>query len=154
MPLPNTGAPGQLTNNGLYPFLGSSITTLPALKIDQSLSSKAKLSGYWSSTKSERAVATGGNQGDGLPFPITEDKGFFIRSQTERINFDYTLTPTLLLHMGVGFLDHRSDTVGEVNNYNDLTELGLKGIPIVSDVPQDPGDQQCLRRHERHRGQR
>jgi carboxypeptidase family protein/TonB-dependent receptor-like protein len=139
MPLPNAGSTGQLINNGLYPFLGSSITTLPALKIDHSISSKAKISGYWSSTKSERAVATGGNQGDGLPYPITEDKGFFIRSQTERINFDYTVTPTLLLHMGVGFLDHRSDTVGLVNDYNALTQLGLQGTPTVGTFPKIQG---------------
>jgi hypothetical protein len=139
MPLPNHGAATALTNNGLFPFLGSSITTLPALKVDQSISSKAKISGYWSSTKSERAVATGGNQGDGLPFPITEDKGFFIRSQTERINVDDTLSPTLLLHMGVGFLDHRSDTVGLVNNYDALAELGLNGIPQVGTFPKIQG---------------
>jgi hypothetical protein len=134
MPMPNVAGASTI-NNGLFPFLGSSITTLPALKIDESLSPKAKISVYWSTTGSDRAVATGGNQGDGLPLPITEDKGFFIYSQTERVNFDYTLSPTLLLHLGAGFLDHRSDTIGEVNNYNALTELGLKGIPIVGTFP-------------------
>jgi hypothetical protein len=134
MPLPNVaGAAPNL--NGLFPFTGSSVTTIPAIKVDHSLSSKAKLSVYWSTTKSDRAVGIGGNQGDGLPFPITEDKGFFIKSQTERVNFDYTLSPTLLLHLGAGFLDHRSDTIGQVNNYDAEKELGLKGIPIVGTFP-------------------
>ncbi|MCU1337581.1 MAG: hypothetical protein JWO19_3162 [Bryobacterales bacterium] len=134
MPLPNV--PGAtIINNGLFPFTGSSITTIPAIKIDHSLSAKAKFSVYWSTTKSDRAVGIGGNQGDGLPYPITEDKGFFIRSQTERVNFDYTLSPTLLLHLGAGFLDHRSDTVGLVNDYDALKGLGLKGIPVVGTFP-------------------
>jgi Carboxypeptidase regulatory-like domain len=134
MPLPNV-AGATLINNGLFPFTGSSITTIPAIKVDESISSKAKFSVYWSTTKSERAVATGGNQGDGLPYPITEDKGFFIRSQTERVNFDYTVSPTVLLHLGGGFLDHRSDTIGLVNDYDALAGLGLKGIPIVGTFP-------------------
>ena len=134
MPLPNVAGAGNI-NNGLFPFTGSSITTIPALKIDHSLSSQAKISVYWSTTGSDRAVGIGGNQGDGLPYPITEDKGFFIKSQTERVNFDYTLSPTLLLHLGAGFLDHRSDTVGLVHDYNAQTELGLKGIPIVGTFP-------------------
>ena len=134
MPLPNVAGAGNI-NNGLFPFTGSSVTTIPALKMDESLSSQAKISVYWSTTGSDRAVGIGGNQGDGLPYPITEDKGFFIKSQTERVNFDYTLSPTLLLHLGAGFLDHRSDTVGLVNNYNAQTELGLKGIPIVGTFP-------------------
>ena len=64
VPLPNV-AGATLINNGLFPFTGSSITTIPALKLDHSLSSRAKFSVYWSTTGSERAVGIGGNQGDG-----------------------------------------------------------------------------------------
>jgi len=138
IPQPNQPG-GLLTNNALFPFSGDSITTIPAIKVDHSLSAKAKFSVYWSTTKSDRARATGGNQGDGLPFPITEVKGFFIRSQTERVNFDYTLSPTLLMHLGAGFLDHRSDTVSELNDYDAEKELGLKGIPIKRTFPKFQG---------------
>ena len=134
MPLPNVAGAG-LINNGLFPFTGSSITTIPAIKVDQSLGTKAKLSVYWSTTGSDRAVGIGGNQGDGLPEPITENKGFFINSQTERVNFDYSLSPTLLLHLGAGYMDHRSDTIGQVHNYDALAGIGLKGIPIDGTFP-------------------
>ena len=137
--IPNPTTPTALVNNALFPFPGQSVMTIPAIKVDHSLSRKAKLSVYWSTTNSQRARALGGNQGDGLPFPITEVKGFFVRSQTERVNFDYTLTPTLLLHLGAGFLDHKSDTTSELTDYDALKGIGLRGVPLNRTFPKFQG---------------
>ena len=137
--IPAPTSPLALVNNFLAPFRSERTSTIPALKLDQSLGAKAKLSFYWSHTGTGSARGTGGQQGDGLPLPITEVKGFYIYSQTERVNFDYTLKPTLLLHLGAGFMDHRSDTISELLDYNAERELGLKGIPINRTFPKMQG---------------
>jgi hypothetical protein len=128
-----------LINNGLYPFDTSNIVSIPALKIDHALSSKAKVSGYWSQRGSRNPKSISGGQADGLPEPISAAKDFFIYAQTERVNFDYTLRPTLLLHLGGGFMDLRTDTIAELLNYDANAGLGLKGILINRTFPKFTG---------------
>ena len=40
---------------------------------------------------------------DGLPLEIGQYRGNFIEGWVERLNYDRTLTPTLLLHLGAGY---------------------------------------------------
>ena len=102
-------APGS-SNNAIIPYLSQRVTSIPAFKIDHALRQNAKLSYYWSHTKtaSQYSPTLGGS--DGLPLPITAAIGTFICAHVQRLNFDDTLTPTLLLHAGVGYQD---------NNFND-----------------------------------
>ena len=90
---------GGLVNNAIEPaYSNYRHTTIPSIKIDQSLSSKIKLSGYYSQTY------TYSPNSNGFPeelSPATPQEG---RAQTIRANFDDTLTPTVLLHAGVGLL--------------------------------------------------
>ena len=57
-----------------------------------------KLSGYYSATK------TFSPQTNGFPEPYTALQPQNALAQTIRINFDTTLSPTLLLHIGAGYL--------------------------------------------------
>ncbi len=73
-------------------------TTIPSIKIDQILNSKMKLSGYFSLTETNSP----NNNGFAANLaPVAPDAD---RSYTYRINFDDTLSPTLLFHFGVGLL--------------------------------------------------
>ena len=47
---------------------------------------------------------TGPQAADGLPFSIGAYRGAFIPTSTYRLNYDRTLTPTILLHFGAGYL--------------------------------------------------
>jgi hypothetical protein len=98
--VPQANVPGALINNYAIPVYPSSrYTTIPSIKIDQSLTSKMKLSGYFSVTRT-----TGNSNADGfspLLAPISQQND---TSYTTRINFDYTVTPTLLFHLGAGLL--------------------------------------------------
>ncbi len=78
---------------------------IPSLKLDQIIDSKDKLSFYWSSLGSPCSTCFGE---DGLPQPISGSYGAATSTNIERLNYDRTLTPTVLLHLGVGF------------NYDDL----------------------------------
>ena len=88
-----------LVNNSLQPaFSNYRHTTIPSFKIDQNVSSKIKVSGYYSATWTYSPNANGYTN---LEEPATPQVQ---HSQTIRINYDQTLTPTLLLHLGVGLL--------------------------------------------------
>jgi hypothetical protein len=97
---PNLGGsnPGLSNNNLLPPFSNYRHTTIPSIKIDQNLSTKMKISGYYSAT---RTYSPNTNGYTNLEEPATPQVQ---NSQTIRANFDDTLTPTLLLHVGVGLL--------------------------------------------------
>ena len=94
-PLSDTG---DLISNFHPVYSNTRLTHVPSTKIDYSLSSKMKLSGYWSRNY------TNTPNNNGLPIPITTGTPQTNTADTVRLNFDATITPTLLLHMGAGIL--------------------------------------------------
>ena len=95
IPMPNT--PG-LVNYTAPGYANFRHTTIPSLKIDQIISAKMKLSGYYSVTRTESP------QNNGFPQPFSTLQSENYLAQTIRLNLDATLTPTLLLHFGAGLL--------------------------------------------------
>ena len=84
-----------------------------------------------SSTKSRVRRGHRRNQGDGLPLPDHGSQGVLHQSQTQRVNFDYTLSPPCFCIWAPGSWiqplgDRRAGTTT-----TPLMELGLKGISIV-----------------------
>ena len=65
---------------------------------------QAKLSYYWSETKTASPYSPQLGGSDGLPDPISDEIGTFITARVQRLNFEYTLAPTLLFHLGAGYL--------------------------------------------------
>ncbi len=97
-------------------------TFIPSLKLDQIIGPNDKLSFYWSRTGSYCLTCYGY---DGLPQPISGTFGAGIYSQDERLNYDRTITPTLLLHLGVGY---NRDDLGRPSvtpQYDSCGNLGL-----------------------------
>ena len=62
--------------------------------------------------------------------PITAAIGTFILAHTQRLNFDRTITPTLLFHAGIGYQDLNFDDNAPVLNYNASASLGLNGATV------------------------
>ncbi len=90
---------GGLVNNSIQPaYSNYRHTTIPSFKIDQNLSTKIKISGYYSQTYTYSPNSNGFAEELSPATPQNQ------RAQTIRINFDDTLTPTLLLHLGAGLL--------------------------------------------------
>jgi len=117
MPLPNL--PGTI-NNYLPTYKNPRVSSVPSVKIDQSLSSTMKLSVYWSRTSLFTPAA------DGMPYPITSARGYNSITHTARINFDYTVRPTVLLHLGVGFLNQDYTEVAGAEGFHP-SSIGLHG---------------------------
>jgi hypothetical protein len=71
---------------------------IPSIKIDYNISNRAKISGYWSRN------FTKSTPNDGIPTEIIARVPTSFPSHTVRLNFDYTVKPTMLLHLGAGMM--------------------------------------------------
>lgn len=133
--IPAATNPTAKVNNGIYPYVSDRLTTIPSIKLDHNLSAKDKLSFYFSriGTASQYSNTTGG--ADGLPPLISGAIGTFITSHIYRLNYDRTLTPALLLHLGAGYQDNYFSDDVEVLNYDSEKELGLKGATVKRMFP-------------------
>ena len=128
IPLPNRSvADFPFTNNYLPIFESPSVTTIPAVKIDYQLSAKLKLSGFYShgNTESHNLLLYGG--ADGLPPPIPSSRDYYSKVNTIRVSLDDAITPTMLLHIGVGMVYYTFNDDSPVTNFDTEKELGLKG---------------------------
>ncbi|MEJ7607109.1 MAG: hypothetical protein WKF37_12800 [Bryobacteraceae bacterium] len=83
------------------------------------------MSFYWSAQRTDKD-----NGLDGLPDPISRRRDQIIRSQTTRLNYDQSLAPTVLLHLGAGYQRYRNpDSAPEsILGFNAGQELGLQGL--------------------------
>ncbi len=115
-PLPNT--PG-LENNYIIPsYLNWQHTTNVSFKLDHSLSSTQKLSWYWSHLADNNPNANGWAGIFEAPAPTAN------RNYTTRLNFDDTITPTVLFHVGIGYIHQYQPT--DYPNFNQ-SSLGMSG---------------------------
>ncbi len=97
---------------------------IPAGKLDQVLPDSSHLSFYFS--KQDTSQLT---NADGLPFPISAVRVQEIYGNTARLNYDKSITPTLLMHAGIGYQRfHNPDSSpAESLNYDAVGQLGFKG---------------------------
>ena len=105
-PAPNLTGTGGLNNYAIPSYSNFQHTTIPSMKIDQMLSSKMKLSGYISVTETNSPNANGFATNLAPAVPDAD------RAYTYRLNFDDTITPTLLFHFGAGLLYYYHPDLG------------------------------------------
>lgn len=114
----------NLVNNFEQVYNFRKIQAIPSVKIDHNFTPTQRISGYYSQQRTDKD-----NGVDGLPDPISTRRDQLIRSYTTRINYDNTLTPTLVLHMGIGYQRyHNPDTAPDsITSFNSVSQLGLTG---------------------------
>jgi Carboxypeptidase regulatory-like domain len=123
---------GNLYNNYNGYNLGERITKIPSIKIDQAIGDKQKLAFYYHHTETDAQFTSPNGNADGLPDLITGARGSIpIGGPTYRLNYDNTITPTLLAHLGIGyseiyFFDHGPWTQAG-NTVDCLALLQLQG---------------------------
>ena len=101
--VPQANLPG-VNNNYLAGYTGIRHTDINSIKMDQTLTSKSKFSVFYTRTHTY-APYSQVLAGDSLPKEITVGRGNYDWVHTTRINYDYTITPTLLLHVGIGYVN-------------------------------------------------
>lgn len=121
IPAPQTGGN---TNNWTQVYASPRTQWIPSLKVDHNFSDKLKASFFWSYYNDNHYSGQ-----DGYNPPMTATRYIPIRSQTYRIAFDQSVTPTLLLHYGLGeVFYHNPDTgVNDVLGFDAPAQLGLVG---------------------------
>src|SRR5579871_2214902 len=116
LPMPN--APGIINNFLIPSYTNWTHTTNYSWKIDHSLSPTAKLSWYLS------RYGWNSPNANGITADFTGSVPTGYRNLTTRVNFDDSLKPTLLLHIGIGYLHQYEPTIPRPFDEN---SLGLHG---------------------------
>jgi hypothetical protein len=120
IPLPNT--PGVF-NYTAPPYLNFRHSTIPSIKIDHIINSKMKLSAYYSWN---RQVSP---QTNGFTEPYTALQPQHSTTNIVRLNLDTTLSPTVLLHIGAGYLELSNPS--SAPSY-DQKQLFPNGVPFTA----------------------
>ena len=116
----------NLYNNFALTDPDSRYSTIPTVKIDHDFTDASRLSFYWHYTVTDRVSSN-----DSMPAPITARRNQNVYAHVVRLNYDYALTPTLLFHLGSGYVrylnpDSSPDTV---LHYDAAGLLGFTGAP-------------------------
>jgi hypothetical protein len=126
---------GQVGGNFQKPWIEGRVSTLPSVKIDQSIGSKGRFSFYAQNNRSHAQYTTPNGETEGFPDVITRSRCSCSRTKSYRVNYDHTLTPTLLLHLGAGFNSFNFNDVSPTLNYDAFKELGLRGATLNRQFP-------------------
>lgn len=118
-----------LTNNLAITDKTERQTYIPSLKIDQLVGSSLKFSVYLAYFKQD--VPKSG--ADGLPYPVSSGRNFIDRTPTIRFSVDKTVTPTFLVHLGMGEVryDHVDSAPPSVLGFDAPKQLGLVGAGVT-----------------------
>ena len=136
VPLPQgvNFAKGLVSNNYTGTFDTSRTSKIPSIKLDQNIGSKGRLSFYLQETNTRSPTSTSG--ADPLPDLISGGNTTFSSGTTVRLNYDYTITPRLLFHIGIGWNDSDFKLgAKQTTPYDSFKELGLKGALLPLEFP-------------------
>jgi hypothetical protein len=117
--LPVANIPGDINNYNVPAYRSFEHTTNVSVKMDQSISSTIKISGYYSQLNTFMPNVNGGITPLALGGADTNQW-----NHTTRLNYDQTITPTLLLHVGIGYFQTSEPHVAPPF---DQSTIGLKG---------------------------
>jgi hypothetical protein len=127
---------GGVTNNWVVSPRFATQSLQPYVKVDHYISPAMKISFF-----NFRPSNVSPTNEDGLPLPISAVQKPFDATWIERINYDYTITPTIVLHLGIGMFrfSHPVSSPPEVLNYDAAGLLGFKGSSIGLGFPRLTG---------------
>jgi hypothetical protein len=123
--LPGQNAPGISNNYNIPSYTSFQHTTNVSIKMDHSISPTIKISGYYSQLQTLQPNVNGGVFSTDPTHPLvlggTDTNQW---NHTTRLNYDQTITPTLLFHVGIGYFQ---TTEPHVPPPFDQNIIGLKG---------------------------
>ena len=122
-----TAQNSNLTANyaGIVP--GQRYSDIPSFKIDHNIDPADKLSFFYQETQTQTPLSSGLGAADGLPLEIGQYRGTYYSTFVERLNYDRTLKPTLLLHLGAGMYYTRFSDKAPFISF-DPSSFGLAGF--------------------------
>jgi hypothetical protein len=127
--LPQANAPGIINNYNVPSYTSFLHTTNVSVKMDHSISPTIKISGYYSQLKTFSPNVDGGIQPLALG-GANEDN----YNHTTRLNYDQTITPTLLFHVGVGYFETSEPHVAPPFSQASIGLTGYQANNIMPDI--------------------
>ncbi len=127
LPLPN--APGIVNNYNVPSYTSFQHTTNLSVKLDHSISPTIKISAYYSQLKTFAPNVDGGIQPLALGGANTDNY-----NHTTRANYDQTITPTLLLHVGIGYFETSEPHVAPPFPQSSIGLTGYAANNIMPDI--------------------
>ena len=127
--LPQPNAPGIINNYNVPAYNSLMHTTNFSVKMDHSISSTIKVSGYYSQLKTFSPDTNGGITPLYLGGADTD-----IWNHTTRLNYDQTITPTLLFHVGVGYFQISNPHLAYPFDQSALGLTGYQANKIFPDI--------------------
>jgi hypothetical protein len=115
---------GGLVNNWNQTYPNPTSVYIPSFKLDHNIGDKHHVSFYYLENHFIHQVSL-----DGLPIPITTWRPEFESHHTMRLSYDYNVKPTLIVHMGVGYIMYRGPDIAALGvlEYDAPGQLGLYG---------------------------
>jgi hypothetical protein len=113
---------------------GNRYSAIPSIKIDHNIDAKDKLSFLYSENNTVSIISSPLGGVNGLPLEIDTDIRTLLPTYTERLNYDRTITPTLLLHLGGGYTHTVLDNLPAYEQFNPQ-QLGLTGFLAKGSTP-------------------
>jgi hypothetical protein len=127
--LPTPTNPTALINNYSIPgYYNYTHTEIPSLKLDHNISSTKKVSVYYSANRIYSPAADGYTQVFSPAEPTND------LAQTSRVNYDQSITPTLLMHVGAGLLQQTVYTLPSAT-YNQSQIFGNNVFYLPNQFP-------------------
>jgi len=121
----------SLTNNFAQVSTMYRYQYLPSIKLDHIFHDNSKLSIYVTAFRTHHLTGTGGGASgflDALPTPITTTREMHIKTVTLRVNYDRAIKPTLLLHLGIGYMEQTDPDRAIAGTFNfNQAAIGLVG---------------------------
>jgi hypothetical protein len=129
----------NLVTNYTATIAGERISLIPSIKIDHNIDAKDKVSFFYSENNTDGAVSSPLGNADGLPLEIGAYRGTHIPTWTERLNYDRTLSPTLLLHLGMGYIRTKFGDAAPFTSFDPSQFPNLTGFLIHRQFPSFTG---------------
>jgi hypothetical protein len=132
----------SLTGNYSASIPGVRYSMINSTKIDHNIDSKDKLSFFYSENNTVGQISSPLGNADGLPTEIGAYRGTFIPTWTERLNYDRTISPTMLLHLGAGYIRTTFSDHAAFLSF-DPSQFGLVGFLQHRQFPSFTGMSSC-----------
>lgn len=133
LPLPNTGGPGQTTQNYTYATNFPRLNTTYTIRIDHSLSEKSKI--FATYTDRDNDITNGNPPYPGPGGAVQVQSAF---AKYLRVGNDYTFTPSSFNHFIVGFNRlyqfNRGNSVGFTPDFDKLLGIGGASGPAFPSI--------------------